>query len=101
MTPAYQIARCKCTSCGHVFVEKLPNTIPTSVARCPKCGDIAEVERVLSREAGEVGEGLSGEEMRDVEEALEERKLGKTEKFSSVEGALKWLRSSEKEAEGR
>ena len=50
MTLAYQIACCKCPSCGHVFIEKLPNTIPTSVARCPKCGDIAEVDRIIPME---------------------------------------------------
>ena len=47
MSPIYQLARCKCLSCGHRFLAKLPHTIPTSVAYCPKCGNLAEVERVL------------------------------------------------------
>ena len=43
MSPAYILVCCKCTSCGHQFLTKLPYTIPTSVAYCPKCGSLAEV----------------------------------------------------------
>ena len=43
-----------------------------------------------------MSEKLSEIELKDIEKALEERILGKTRRFSSVDEALTWLRGVDK-----
>ena len=46
-----------------------------------------------------MSEELSEIELKDIEKALEEKRLGKTRKFSNARDALAWLHSSEGEGE--
>ncbi|PUA34228.1 MAG: hypothetical protein B9J98_01155 [Candidatus Terraquivivens tikiterensis] len=54
-----------------------------------------EILRLDERTLSALSPELSEIEIKDIQEALEEKRFGKTKKFSNVEEALRWLSSEE------